>query len=183
MTCDSTAQSCSKELIRITDHRNEKILDYMHKASRFVINYCLDFSIGHIVIGKNLGWKQSINLGKRNNQNFVAIPFNKLIQQIQYKAQLVGIRVTIIEESYTSKCSALDLEVIGRHEDHAYAGKRVKRGLFQTALGLLINADVNGAVNILRKVIGDSFLKPFIEKVVPLKRDSGYLCYPIKMCF
>ena len=143
---------CSKELIRITDHRNEKINDYMHKASRFVINYCLDNKIGHIAIGKNSGWKQSINLGKRNNQNFVAIPFNKLIQQIQYKAQLVGIRVTIIEESYTSKCSALDLEVIGRSRKDfgTYAGKRVKRGLFKTALGLLINVDVNGALNILR---------------------------------
>ena len=186
-------KSCSKELIHITDVRNEKINYYMHKASRFVINYCLDNKIGHIVIGKNSGWKQSINLGKRNNQNFVAIPFDKLIQQIQYKAQLVGIRVTIIEESYTSKCSALDLEVIGRHEDHAYAGKRVKRGLFKTALGILINADVNGALNILRKVISDTFLKPFIaavlsqeafrEKVARLIPSSGYLCYPFKVCF
>ena len=173
----------SKELMKITSWRNEKILDYMHKTSRFVINYCLEHNLGHIVIGKNDGWKQSINIGKRNNQNFVSIPFDKLIQQIQYKAQLVGIKVTKVCENYTSKCSALDLEVIGKHENHAYAGKRVKRGLFRTALGLLINADVNGALNILRKVIGDNFLKPFIQKVVPLKRDSGYLCYPFKVCF
>nr|MBC8235538.1 IS200/IS605 family element transposase accessory protein TnpB [bacterium] len=173
----------SKELVKITDWRNEKILDYMHKTSRFVINHCLEHNLGHIVIGKNDGWKQEINIGKRNNQNFVSIPFDKLIQQIQYKAQLVGIKVTKVCENYTSKCSALDLEVIGKHENHAYAGKRVKRGLFRTALGLLINADVNGALNILRKVIGDNFLKPFIQKVVPLKRDSGYLCYPFKVCF
>jgi len=124
----------------------------------------------------------------------VAIPFNKLIGQIQYKASLVGILVTTIEESYTSKCSALDLENIGKHEAHekplrlsaslrAYAGKRVKRGLFSTSLGLLINADVNGALNILRKVIGDNFLKPFIEKVARLIPSRGYLCYPIKVCF
>jgi len=113
----------------------------------------------------------------------VAIPFDKLIQQIQYKAQLVGIKVTIVEESYTSKCSALDLEQITKHEDHAYAGKRVKRGLFRTALGIIINADVNGALNILRKVISDTFLKLFIEKVARLIPSSGYLCYPFKVCF
>jgi len=178
-----------RELMGITDWRNEKISDYMHKTSRFVINYCLDNKIGHIVIGKNSGWKKEINIGKRNNQNFVSIPFDRLIQQIQYKAQLVGIEVTIQEESYTSKCSALDLEEIGKHENHAYAGKRVKRGLFRTALGLLINADVNGALNILRKVIGDTFLKPVAEvaktseKVARLIPSSGYLCYPFKVCF
>jgi putative transposase len=173
-----------RELIKITDWRNEKISDYMHKASRFVINYCLDFSIGHIVIGYNKEWKLKINLGKRNNQNFVAIPFNRLIQQIQYKAQLVGIRVTTEQEGYTSKCSALDLETIGKHEDHAYAGKRVKRGLFISKnLGIEINADVNGALNILRKAIGDDFLKPFVQKVARLIPSSGYLCYPFKACF
>ena len=100
----------------------------------------------------------------------------------KYKTQLVGIKITIVSESYTSKCSAVDLEAIGKHEDHAYAGKRVKRGLFKSSLGILINADVNGALNILRKVIGDDFLKPIL-KVVPLKRDRGYLCYPFKVCF
>ena len=154
----------SRALIHLTDWRNERIFDYMHKASRFVVNHCLANNVGQIVIGKNSGWKQEINIGKRNNQNFVSIPFDKLIKQIQYKArseaerrsgfsQLVGIKVTITAESYTSKCSALDLEAIGKHEDHAYAGKRVKRGLFRSASGLLINADVNGALNILRQVI------------------------------
>ncbi len=181
----------SKALGHLTDWRNEKISDYMHKASRFVINHCLGNNIGRIVIGKNDGWKQEINIGKRNNQNFVLIPFNRLIHQIQYKAKLVGIEVTTIEEGYTSKCSALDLEKIGKHEDHAYAGKRVERGLFRTSFGLLINADVNGALNILRKIIGDTFLKPFVEKVarhgVPMKSrclpSRGYLCYPFKVCF
>jgi putative transposase len=175
-------QRTSKELMKITDWRNEKIKDYMHKTSRFVINYCVSHNLGHIVIGKNDGWKQEINLGKRNNQNFVAIPFDKLIQQIQYKAQLVGIKVTKVCENYTSKCSALDLEEIGKHEDHAYAGKRVFRGMFRTAFGILINADVNGALNILRKVIGDNFLI-IIQKVARLIPSSGYLCYPFKVCF
>jgi len=182
-TADNNGQRTSKELMKITDWRNEKISDYMHKTSRFVINYCVSHNLGHIVIGKNDGWKQEINLGKRNNQNFVAIPFDKLIQQIQYKAQLVGIKVTKVCENYTSKCSALDLEEIGKHEDHAYAGKRVFRGMFRTAFGILINADVNGALNILRIVIGDNFLKPFIQKVARLIPSSGYLCYPFKVCF
>jgi len=172
----------SKELVKITDWRNEKINDYMHKTSRFVINHCLEHNLGHIVIGKNSGWKQEINIGKRNNQNFVSIPFDRLIGQIQYKAQLVGIKITIVSESYTSKCSAVDLEAIGKHEDHAYAGKRVKRGLFKSSLGILINADVNGALNILRKVIGDDFLKPIL-KVARLIPSRGYLCYPFKVCF
>ncbi len=95
-TATPANQRTSKELREITDWRNEKINDYMHKTSRFVINYCLEHKIGHIVIGKNDGWKQSISIGKRNNQNFVAIPFDRLIQQIQYKAQLVGIEVTTV---------------------------------------------------------------------------------------
>lgn len=173
----------STRLRKLMDWCNEKISDYMHKASRFIINYCLDNRLGHIVIGKNDGWKQKVNIGKRNNQNFVDIPFDRLIQKIQYKAQLVGIQVTIVEESYTSKCSALDLEIISKHEDHAYSGKRVGRGLFKTACGLVINADVNGALNILRKIIGDDFLKSFIGKVAWLIPSSGYLCYPIKVCF
>lgn len=176
----------SKQIMQITDIRNQKIEDYLHKASRFIIQYCLLHLIGHIVIGYNPEWKQSVNLGKRNNQNFVQIPFLRFINFITYKAQLAGIKVTIHEESYTSKCSALDLEVIAKHEDHAYAGKRIKRGLFASALGIFINADVNGALNILRKVIGDNFLKPFVQQLTQVARlilSSGYLCYPLKVCF
>ena len=189
----STNQSSSINLRKITDWRNEKVDDYMHKASRFVINYCLQNRIGHIVIGKNKNWKQEVSMGKRNNQNFVSIPFDRLVKQIQYKAQLVGIKVTLQEESYTSKCSALDLEEIAKHEDHAYAGKRIHRGLFLTAKSILLNADVNGALNILRKAIGDDFLwssavkdppvKPCFEKVARLIPSSGVLWQPVKLCF
>jgi putative transposase len=178
----STNRDSSMNLRKITDWRNEKVLDYMHKTSRFVINYCLKNRIGHIVIGKNKNWKQEVKMGKRNNQNFVAIPFDKLLKQIQYKAQLVGIKVTLIEESYTSKCSALDLEEIAKHEDHAYAGRRIHRGLFLTAKGILLNADVNGALNLLRKVIGDAFLKPILEKVAQIILSSGVLWHPVKVC-
>lgn len=174
---------CSHRMNKLTDVRNQKIHDYMHKASRFVIRYCLANHIGRIVIGYNPGWKQEVNMRKANNQNFVGIPFLTLISMISYKASLVGIDSEVQRESYTSKCSALDLESIGKHEDHAYAGKRIKRGLFRTATGICLNADVNGALNILRKVIGDSFLKPFIKKVAWLIPSRGYLRYPLKVCY
>jgi putative transposase len=128
----------------------------MHHVSKYVIQYCIQNNIGKIVIGKNDNWKQKINIGKRNNQNFVNIPFDTLIQQIQYKSEMVGIDVITREESYTSICSAFDLEKIGKHIK--YAGKRIKRGLFETKNKFIVNADVNGALNILRKEIGNDFI-------------------------
>jgi putative transposase len=111
--------------------------------------------IGTLEIGKNDGWKQAIALGKRTNQNCVFVPHAGFIELLRYKAELVGIRVVVSEESYTSKCSFLDLEPVGKQE--VYAGKRVKRGLFQASDGRRLNADGNGAYNILRKVVPDAF--------------------------
>jgi putative transposase len=102
-----------------------------------------------VVIGKNTGWKQEVNMGKRNNQAFVMIPHARFIAMLTYKAILVGIQVATIEERHTSKCSFLDNEPIGRHE--RYFGKRVKRGLFVASTGRTIHADVNGSLNILRR--------------------------------
>lgn len=146
----------SKKLSMLTLKRNQRIEDYFHKASKSIIDICLQLQIGNIVIGHNKGWKQDINLGKRNNQNFVGVPFNKLIQMIQYKAEEVGISVIVVEESYTSKIDHLAGEPMKKHEN--YLGSRVKRGLFQSSSGDLVNADINGAIGILRKVIGDGFL-------------------------
>jgi len=145
----------TKQQQRILKKRNNQIRDCFHKVSRIVVNYCIENDIGTIVIGYNEGWKQEINIGKRNNQNFVQIPFAKLIQQIEYKAKMVGINVITHEESYTSKCSFLDDESIEKHE--IYAGKRVKRGLFRTSKGKIINADVNGAYNITKKALPNAF--------------------------
>lgn len=110
---------------------------------------------GTLIIGKNDGWRQAVNLGQRTNQNFVQIPHARFIEMLTYKAQLAGINVITTEESYTSKCSFFDLEPISKHEH--YMGRRVKRGLFRTSDGRQINADVNGAYNIVRKVIPDAF--------------------------
>lgn len=145
----------TKRLQRLTLKRNNKIKDYFHKTSRAIINFCIENNFGTIAIGYNSGWKQEIQLGKRNNQNFVTVPFLKLIQQLQYKAELVGIEVKTDTEDHTSKCSFLDGEPITHHEK--YAGKRISRGLFRAKSGQVINADVNGGYNIIRKAVPKAF--------------------------
>ena len=127
----------------------------MHKTSRFIVDYANQHNIGNVVIGNNENWKQEINIGKRNNQNFVSLPFSKLINQISYKSEEVGIHVVCHEESYTSKCSLFDNEEIGKH--YVYKGKRIKRGLFKDSKGRLLNSDVNGSGNIIRKVAPKAF--------------------------
>ena len=146
-----------------------RLHDLLHKASRMVINFCLAHDLGHIVIGVNKEWKQEVNIGKRNNQNFVMLPHGKFVEMIWYKAQDYGIDVTIREESYTSKASALDFDDIpsfdekGSNPKPVFSGKRIKRGLYRSAKGLLINADINAATNIGRKELGDEWLKQLLE--------------------
>lgn len=143
----------SKKIKRISLKRDNKINDYFHKATRYITNHLVSNNINVLIIGKNIGWKQEVNIGKVNNQKFVSIPFNKFVSMIEYKAKLEGIRIIKNEESYTSKCSFLDNESIEKHD--VYIGKRIKRGLFKSGGGKLINADLNGSLNILRKVVGD----------------------------
>jgi len=133
----------------LTFKRNNKVANYLHHTSRFVINYCIANDIKNIVIGKNEGWKQNVNIGKMNNQKFVSIPFNTLIQQIEYKAEEVGINIILTEESYTSKIDHLVLETMKHHKK--YLGKRIKRGLFKSSTGKYINADINGGIRYLKK--------------------------------
>jgi len=144
----------SDRLWKLVIKRNHKIDDQMHKASRYVVNWCVDHGIDTLVIGKNDGWKQEIDMGKKNNQNFVSIPFESLVEKIAYKCEDAGIRFVETEESYTSKCSFLDEETMEHHE--AYLGRRVKRGLFRSADGTRINADVNGSYNIMRKAFPEA---------------------------
>jgi putative transposase len=165
----------SNKISKLTHYRNCYIEDKLHKASRYIINYCISNNIGIIAIGKNKQWKQSINIGKKNNQKFVELPHAKLIDKIIYKANLVGIEVIINEESYTSKCDALALEPIKKHE--IYLGKRKKRGLFQSSIGKLLNADVNGATNIGRKS------KVFCDDFVKRLTNSGCAFQPIRINF
>ena len=119
----------SNKIKRITLLRNCWIEDKLHKISRYIVNFCRSNNIGTIIIGLNKGWKNKINIGKRNNQHFVSIPHSKLINKIVYKAKLLGINVIIHEESYTSKIDHLAFEPLKKQE--SYLGKRKKRGLFQ----------------------------------------------------
>ena len=130
----------SKRLKKLSVKRERKLRDFIHKVSKFVAEWCAKRNIGRLVIVYNKEWKQEVNLGKKNNQNFVQIPFLMWIQQIKYKAEERGVKVILVEEDHTSKCSFLDCEPIEHRE---YIGKRIK-GLFRSARGI-INADVNAA--------------------------------------
>ncbi len=151
---------------RLSFNRKNSVLDILHKISRFIIDYCIQNRIGTIVWGRNPGWKQNINIGKRNNQKFTKIPHYLLFKTLKYKASEVGIKVIDQEESHTSKCSFLDLESIGHKEKGQYLGKRTKRGLFRSLKGIIINADVNAAYNMIRKVFPEAFAGIGIEGVV-----------------
>ena len=145
----------SKRICTLTNKRNNKVTDYLHKASRLLVNQLVSQGITTLVIGKNKNMKQDINIGKVNNQNFVQVPIMRFADLMKYKCELEGIKVLFNEESYTSKCSFLDGEPICKHDK--YMGKRVKRGLFVSRSGIKINADVNGAYNIMIKAIPNAF--------------------------
>lgn len=145
----------SKRINRLTYKRNNKIKDYMHKLSAAIIQYMETNDLNTLIVGKNNGWKNNIEIGKANNQNFVSIPYNVLISMLEYKCKLHGIKMVVVNEAYTSKCSFLDNEAICKHE--TYLGKRIKRGLFVSNNGIKINADINGSLNIM--VLGLQTLK------------------------
>jgi putative transposase len=148
----------SNKLDKLIQKRNNKIEDYLHKSSKKVIDLCIKNNIGTIIIGHNKGWKKGCNLGSRTNQNFIQIPFSKLINMIEYKSKIHQINVIINEESYTSKCDHIMLEEMKHREK--YSGKRIKRGLFKSGSGIIINSDINGSIGILRKVkvVSDEWL-------------------------
>lgn len=132
--------------------RNNIVETHFHRTSRYIINYCVENDISNIVIGRNKDWQRNSNMKKKTNQKFVSIPFEMLIYQLKYKAEDVGINMTVIEEQYTSKSSFVDNDSIPtKFGDHQFSGKRIKRGLYKSKDGTLINADVNGSYNILRK--------------------------------
>ena len=138
----------------ITNKRNNRINDYLHKITTYIVNQAVSNQIGTIVVGHNKEWKQDTNIGSINNQNFVNIPFYKFISMLDYKCKLKGIIFKRITEEYTSKCSFVDDEEIAKHT--TYAGRRINRELFKTKKGIIINADVNGAYNILKKYMKEN---------------------------
>jgi putative transposase len=173
-------QYTSHRLTALTDKRNRKIKHYLHWASRYIVEWMVCERLGTLMIGHNPGWKQQVNIGSVNNQNFVAIPHSTFIHMLTYKAQLAGIKVIVIEESYTSKCSFLDLEPIRKHA--VYCGCRVMRAEFISAQGQPIHADINGSYNILRKGLPSAFARGIKGVVVrpvrvqPVRKLVNWRC-------
>ena len=171
----------SKQLQNLTLKRNNKIKDYFHKASKYIVNQLVSQSINTLIIGKNDGWKQETNIGNVNNQNFTQIPHQMFINQLKYKCQLEGINVVEQEESYTSKVSFFDNDFIPTYQvnDELFksSGKRIKRGLFRASSGLVLNADINGSLNIMRKYLNevcDDLISP---------ANRGLVMNPVKIQF
>jgi len=166
----------TRQMELITNKRNRQINHYLHTASKRMIDFLVKEGVGTIIIGKNPLWKQEVNNGRRNNQTFVSIPHARFIEMISYKAELIGIQVEVQEESYTSKASFLDLDPIPDYRPnyeakHRFSGRRDKRGLYCASGKRYINADINGAYNILRKSRPDAFAKGV----------EGYVVHPLRL--
>jgi len=156
-----------------------RIENYFHHVSKLIVDLCVKNKTGKIIIGRNEGWKQGINLGKKTNQNFCSIPYYLLMEKIKYKARLQGIEVIFTEESYTSKSSFYDRDSLPVYGDDKvkFSGKRKNRGLYVTKDNFALNADINGSLNIGRKVIpeflgiGDRSLAARPITINPLKAN------------
>jgi putative transposase len=172
----------TKQMEQITNHRNRQVNHYLHAASKSIIEFLVKQGVGTIIIGKNPLWKQEAGMGKRNNQNFVAIPHARFIDMLTYKAELVGIQVEVQEESYTSKASFLDLDPLPTYKpndetEYTFSGKRFGRRnrLYRTKDGRIICADVNGSYNILRKSKPDAFAKAGAKGI------AAYVVQPVRL--
>ena len=162
----------SKNIQLLGLRRANFMQNFLHQSSSIVIKALKERKISTLVIGLNEDWKQKTNIGKANNQNFVSLPHKQLIDQLVYKCEEVGIEVILTEEAYTSKIDHFVEEEMKHHDK--YSGKRIHRGLFRSSTGILINADLNGALGIMRKV--------FPEKALALAKligDSGVAFTPI----
>jgi putative transposase len=159
----------SNRLQMLTDKRNNKVDNFLHNASRSIIDWCTLYNIDTIVIGKNDNWKQESKMSKKTNQSFVQIPHALFIEKLKYKAENKGIKLIETEESYTSGTSFLDNELPIKKNYNK--GRRIHRGLFKSNTGEFINADLNGAYQIIKKV----FPKTFVDGI------EGAGSHPIRL--
>ena len=149
-------QGLTNRQAALLNRRNHQVADFLSKSARYVVDWCINRGIGKIVVGYNPDLKQSVNMGKRNNQNFTQIPIFTFKRKLESLCERYGIKVIEQEESYTSKASSLDVDFLpvwnaDNPKTYEFSGKRIKRGLYRTSQGWVINADCNGALNILRK--------------------------------
>jgi putative transposase len=169
-----TGNSWNKRMMNLTDKHLRKLDYFMHKASKMVMLYCMKNEINTLIVGKNDMWKNGVDIGKINNQNFVYIPYNKFIDQLKYKCADYGISFIITEESYTSGTSFLDDELPIKLNYNKK--RRIKRGLFESDDGIKINADLNGAYQIIKKVFPNAFKEQSLKQW-----DRGCDLHPIRL--
>jgi putative transposase len=170
----SGKKKINNKIKKLCRKRNHKVEDYLHKASRILVNRLASLGVTHLIIGKNIEWKQEVNMKSINNQNFVQIPHDKFIKMLKYKWEALGLKFSISEESYSSKCSFLDNESLEHH--NKYLGRRVKRGLFKSHDGYFLNADINGSANIVRKVVRDAWAEWSQEDLI-----EGFVVSPVNL--
>ena len=156
MKQQKTSKVTTNRIQRLTTKRNNQVNDCIKKTARYIVNQCISNGIGTLIVGYNKDFKRSVNIGKQNNQNFTQLPFGSLREQLQFLCWKYGIEYIEVEESYTSKSSFLDNDELPEYKPEqpytkGFSGKRIKRGLYQSKNGTVLNADVNGAYNILRK--------------------------------
>ena len=162
----------SNNIQLLSQKRSMFMQNFLHQSSSIVIKALKERKISTLVIGLNEDWKQDSNMGKQNNQNFVSLPHRKLIDQLVYKCEEIGIEVILTEEAYTSKIDHFIAEEMKHHDK--YAGRRIHRGLYRSSTGVVINADVNGALGIMRKVFPKEALA-----LAELIRNSGVAFTPV----
>lgn len=176
--------------------RENHLNDLMNKTAVRIIQWCQENAIDTIVIGKNKFWKQSANMGKTNNQNFIQLPFERFRRLIQYRAERLGIHVINHEESYTSKASFLDGDVIpvydqnnvdenGERIHYSFSGRRIHRGLYKVSDGTIINADLNGSANIMRKALPEAFTigeRPHFDEVIVIHHPEEEMMRENRKC-
>ena len=158
---DKQGIKSGRKFVTLTKRRNDWMFNFIHQSASQIIKQAIRHRVSKIAIGKNAYWKHGVNIGKKNNSNFVMLPHSKFINILITKAKRYGLCVVVTEEAYTSKVDALALEPLNKQNN--FIGKRIKRGLFKSSTGLVINADVNGAINIARKVFGDDPWKSIPE--------------------
>ena len=174
----------TKRIQSIWNKRFKYFYNFFHRTNNLIIEYLKTFNINTIVIGKNNSWKQELKLHKKDKQNFVYIPYDMFISDLKYKCDKEGINCIIREESYTSKASLFDFDNIPVYNksdktEYKFSGKRIKRGLYQTNK-VLINADVNGSCNIIRKEFSDAFNNIDLKYLLnPIKVNQMTLVYGI----
>ena len=165
---------CTAKEVQLSEKRYNVINEFLNQSVNLIVKQCIQNDIGTVIVGDFEGAKTGINHGRKNNQNFVSVPYYKFKAKLESKCQQYGIQYKAVNESYTSKCDALAFEPVKKHE--SYLGKRKKRGLFQSSTGVLLNADVNGALNIIRKVSGDSQVTEIISSGLVNRPVTAYLC-------